>query len=105
MSQPALKIIIEAALMAAGSPLSVERIQTLFDEDQQPSSSDIQQALTELKNDLLGRGIEIAEVASGYRLQVRASVAGWVARLWEEKPQRYSRALLETLALIAYRHQ
>lgn len=62
MSQPALKIIIEAALMAAGSPLSVERIQTLFDEDQQPSPSDIQQALTELKNDLLGRGIEIAEV-------------------------------------------
>ncbi|CCU72700.1 SMC-Scp complex subunit ScpB [Thalassolituus oleivorans] len=103
MSQPALKIIIEAALMAAGSPLSVERIQTLFDEDQQPSPSEIQQALTELKNDLLGRGIEIAEVASGYRLQVRASVAGWVARLWEEKPQRYSRALLETLALIAYR--
>jgi segregation and condensation protein B len=103
MSQPALKIIIEAALMAAGSPLSVERIETLFDEDQQPSPSEIQQALAELKNDLLGRGIEITEVASGFRIQVCASVAPWVARLWEEKPQRYSRALLETLALIAYR--
>ena len=103
MSQPPLKNILEAALMAAGAPLSLERMQTLFGEDNPPSFGDLRAALTELKQDLLGRGIELAEVASGYRLQVRTSVAPWVARLWDERPQRYSRALLETLALIAYR--
>lgn len=100
---PALKNILEAALMAAGGPLSVERMQSLFEDSDIPSPADIRQALTELKTDLLGRGIELAEVASGYRLQVRTEVAPWVARLWDERPQRYSRALLETLALIAYR--
>ena len=100
---PPLKNILEAALMAAGGPLSLERMQTLFDEHETPSFGDMREALTELKSDLLGRGIELTEVASGYRLQVRTEVAPWVARLWEERPQRYSRALLETLALIAYR--
>ncbi|WP_430462914.1 SMC-Scp complex subunit ScpB [Thalassolituus sp. LLYu03] len=100
---PPLKNILEAALMAAGGPLSLERMQTLFDEHETPSFGDLRAALTELKSDLLGRGVELAEVASGYRLQVRTEVAPWVARLWEERPQRYSRALLETLALIAYR--
>lgn len=103
MSQPPLKNILEAALMAAGAPLSLERLQRLFGEENPPSFSDLRAALNELKQDLLGRGIELAEVASGYRLQVRTSVAPWVARLWDERPQRYSRALLETLALIAYR--
>ncbi len=103
MSQPPLKNILEAALMAAGAPLSLERMQSLFGEENPPSFSDLRAALNELKQDLLGRGIELAEVASGYRLQVRTSVAPWVARLWDERPQRYSRALLETLALIAYR--
>ena len=102
MTQP-LKNILEAALMAAGGPLSVERMQSLFEEHEIPAPQDIREALTELKNDLLGRGIELAEVASGFRFQVRTDVAPWVARLWEERPQRYSRALLETLALIAYR--
>jgi len=103
MERPPLKNILEAALMAAGSPLSLERMQSLFDDHEQPKSSELKQALTEIRQDLLGRGIELLEVASGYRLQVRTEVAPWVARLWEERPQRYSRALLETLALIAYR--
>jgi segregation and condensation protein B len=103
MTQPPLKNILEAALMAAGGPLSLERMQSLFDEDRIPLPSELKAALTELKQDLLGRGIELVEVASGYRLQVRTEVAPWVARLWDERPQRYSRALLETLALIAYR--
>lgn len=103
MTQPALKHILEAAMMAAGTPLSVERIKTLFDEDNAPSSTAIYDAIVELRKDLLGRGVEVSEVASGFRLQVRVDAAPYVARLWEEKPQRYSRALLETLSLIAYR--
>ncbi|MAK90404.1 MAG: SMC-Scp complex subunit ScpB [Oleibacter sp.] len=102
MTQP-LKNILEAALMAAGGPLSLERMQSLFEEDDIPAPQAIRDALTELKNDLLGRGIELTEVASGFRFQVRTEVAPWVAKLWDERPQRYSRALLETLALIAYR--
>ena len=68
-----------------------------------PSSSALYDAIIELRKDLLGRGVEVVEVASGFRLQVRADTAPYVARLWEEKPPRYSRALLETLSLIAYR--
>ena len=100
---PPLANILEAVLMAAGDPVSLERMQSLFDEENVPSSKTLREALTQLKQDLLGRGVELVEVASGFRLQVRADVAPWVARLWEERPQRYSRALLETLALIAYR--
>jgi len=103
MSTPPLKHIIEAAMMAAGAPLSVERMKTLFPEGMEPSSSELLDAIVELRKDLLGRGIEVSEVASGFRLQVRTDTAPFVARLWEEKPQRYTRALLETLALIAYR--
>ncbi len=103
MSQVALKHIIEAAMMAAGAPLSIERMQSLFDEGEQPTAAALKQAINELQGDLADRGIECIEVASGYRLQVRPNVAPWVAKLWEEKPQRYSRALLETLVLIAYR--
>ena len=103
MSTPALKNILEAAMMAAGTPLSLERFQTLFDEDVMPSKDDLRAALNELEQDLSGRGIELKQVASGYRLQVSGVTANHVARLWEEKPQRYTRALLETLALIAYR--
>src|SRR5690554_935126 len=100
MSQVALKHIIEAAMMAAGAPLSIERMQSLFDEGEQPTAAALKQAINELQGDLADRGIECIEVASGYRLQVRPKVAPWVAKLWEEKPQRYSRALLETLVLI-----
>jgi len=107
MSQPELKCILEAALMAAGTPLSIERMKSLFadhgDGAQVPSSTALYDAIIELRKDLLGRGVEVVEVASGFRLQVRANTAPYVARLWEEKPPRYSRALLETLSLIAYR--
>ncbi len=98
-----LKQIIEAALMASGEVLSVERLQLLFEEYEKPKSPMIKEALDSLMEDFTGRGIELVEVASGYRLQVRKDVAPWVTRLWDEKPQRYSRALLETMSLIAYR--
>lgn len=98
-----LKQIIEAALMASGEVLSLERLQLLFDEYEKPKSPAIKEALESLMEDFSGRGIELVEVASGYRLQVHKDVAPWVTRLWDEKPQRYSRALLETMSLIAYR--
>ena len=100
---PCLKTIIEAALLAAGEPLSVQRLATLFAEDERPDPTRLRAALDDLHQDYRQRGIELVEVADGWRLQVRHSYAPWVGRLWEEKPGRYSRALLETLALIAYR--
>ena len=98
-----LKVILEASMVAAGAPLSLERMQSLFEEGEEPTNAELKAALAELQQDLEGRGIECIEVASGFRLQVRAEVAPWVAKLWQEKPQRYSRALLETMVLIAYR--
>jgi segregation and condensation protein B len=104
MSAPSLKHIVEAALIAAGGPLTLDQILALFgEEDAQPERSAVADCIRELAEDYSTRGIELAEVAGGYRVQVRASVAPWVARLWDEKAPRYSRALLETLALIAYR--
>ena len=103
VDRSALKAIVEAALFAAGGPLTLEQLQSLFEEGERPERGDLASALAELAEDYGGRGIEIVQVAGGYRVQVRASVAPWVARLWDEKPARYSRALLETLALIAYR--
>lgn len=102
-SDPGLKRILEAALLAAGEPLSVERLRSLFPEDRQPEPGRVRKALVWLARDYAERGIEVVEVASGYRIQVRSDYAAWVSRLWEEKPGRYSRALLETLAIIAYR--
>ena len=98
-----LKQIIEGALMASGEVLSIERLQLLFDDYDKPKSPQIKQALDSLIEDYSEKGIELIEVASGYRFQVRKEVAPWVTRLWDEKPQRYSRALLETMSLIAYR--
>ena len=98
-----LKQIVEAALMASGDVLTIERLQLLFDDYDKPKSPQIKEALESLMDDFSGRGIELVEVASGYRFQVRKDVAPWVTRLWDEKPQRYSRALLETMSLIAYR--
>ncbi len=104
MSSPPLKLIIEGALLAANAPLTIEKLQRLFGEDEvTPSRQELQTALTELKIDYAERGVELTEVAGGYRVQVRHSLAPWVSRLWDERPARYSRALLETLALIAYR--
>lgn len=100
---PPLNILLEAILSAAQAPLKISDIQTLFDNYDRPSQEDIQEALQVLKYKLEGRGVELVEVASGYRIQVPQQYAQWVSRLYDEKPQRYSRALLETLALIAYR--
>lgn len=98
-----IKNIIEAALMAAGQPLSIDRLLTLFLDEAQPSRDEIRAALEALTEECAQRGIELKEVGSGFRYQAKQDYAEWVARLWEEKPPRYSRALLETLALIAYR--
>ncbi|HET7306300.1 MAG TPA: SMC-Scp complex subunit ScpB [Gammaproteobacteria bacterium] len=100
---PALKHVIEAALLVAGRPLNLDALLGLFDEMERPERGDMRAALDELQQDFADRGIELKETASGFRVQVRASVSERVSRLFEERPQRYSRALLETLALIAYR--
>jgi len=98
-----LKRIVEAALLASSTPLSLPHLLQLFGENEQPSHEDLARALDELARDSEGRGIELKEVASGFRYQVRAEVNPWVSRLWTERQTRYSRAQLETLALIAYR--
>jgi segregation and condensation protein B len=98
-----IKHIIEAALMAAGQPLSVDRLLSLFLDEQQPTREEIRQALTTLQAECAQRGVELVEISSGFRFQSKQEYAPWIARLWEEKPPRYSRAMLETLALIAYR--
>ncbi|MBB3046081.1 segregation and condensation protein B [Litorivivens lipolytica] len=95
--------ILEGALLAAGKPLTVPQLAELFEEQERPDIDQIREALSQLTEHCAGRGFELRQVASGYRFQVVEDVAPWVGRLWEEKPQRYSRALLETLALIAYR--
>ena len=98
-----LKQIVEAALLASGKAMSLDALQGLFDEMERPDKKALRAVLEELAEDYRGRGIEVAQVASGWRIQVRKACAPWVSRLWEEKPGRYSRALMETLALIAYR--
>ena len=98
-----LKPIIEAALLAASQPLSVSQLGDLFVEEDGVDREAIARALEALAGDCAGRGIELKELASGFRYQVRQDVHPWVSRMWTEKPSRYSRALLETLALIAYR--
>lgn len=98
-----IQAIVEAALLAAGKPLSLEQLRELFDEEGRPARQVMEHVMVQLEAACEGRGFELKKVASGYRLQVREEYAPWVSRLFEEKPQRYSRALLETLALIAYR--
>ncbi|TAL72439.1 MAG: SMC-Scp complex subunit ScpB [Rhodanobacter sp.] len=103
MQSEQLKPIVEAALLAASQPLSVAQLGDLFGEGDEVDREDIARALESLVDDCAGRGVELIEVASGFRYQVRRDVHPWVAKMWTEKPSRYSRALLETLALIAYR--
>mgnify|MGYP001821236125 CR=1 FL=1 len=98
-----LQQIVEAALLASGQPLSLAQLAALFTDDDRPPNGEISRALEQLRVDCASRGIELMKVASGYRLQVRQDLNEWVSRLWSERPQRYSRALLETMALIAYR--
>lgn len=102
-NQPPVKDIIEAALLCADQPLNLERLAGLFDEDARPAPEEIRTALDELAREWGDRTLELKEVSSGFRLQVRQRYAPWVGRLAEERAPRYSRALLETLALIVYR--
>jgi segregation and condensation protein B len=103
MNNDQFKNTIEAALLAYGQPLNVEQLREMFDEFERPEAVDVRRALAELVRDCDGRPMELVEVASGWRLQVRGAYASRLSKLWQERPSRYSRALLETLALIAYR--
>jgi segregation and condensation protein B len=103
MDQSLINRIVEAALLASSQPLTLAQLRELFPEDQPASPGSIEAAIEHLQADSAERGVELVEVASGFRYQVRAEVHGWVARLWTERQTRYTRATLETLALIAYR--
>ena len=103
MSEINLVQIIEGALLAADRSLSVSQLAELFEEHERPDNAAIREALQRIAERCEDRGFELQEVASGFRFQVRQNLSPWVARLWHERPQKYSRALLETLALIAYR--
>lgn len=98
-----IRNIVEAALLASGRPMSVDQLRELFEEGERPARQVVEHVLVMLDKACEDRGFELRKVASGYRFQVRQAYASWVGRLFEEKPQRYSRALLETLSLIAYR--
>lgn len=103
MNSEMLRKIIEGAIMAAGKPIDIVRLEALFEELECPPRDQIRAAIEEIQADCEERGFELVQVASGYRFQVKQQLSDWVNRLWEEKPKRYSRAMLETLALIAYR--
>ncbi len=103
MDDKEIKHFIEAALLAAGRPLSIDQLQGLFDGRMAPEKAEIRQSITALNEEYEHRGIVVSEVASGFRMQVRATMADRLHKLWEERPPRYSRALFETLALVAYR--
>lgn len=103
MTVEKLQSIIEAALMIAGHPLTISALQQLFPEDERPQPADIKTALTQVAARHEQSGIALVEVASGYRFQARAELSPWLSRLFEERAPRYSRAFLETLALIAYK--
>ncbi len=103
MNDQYVKNVVEAALLAAGRPLTMDELVGVFDERDESSAEEVRTALAALTTEYQSRGLELLEVASGYRIQIRAAVAQPVSRLWQERPAKYSRALLETLALVAYR--
>ena len=103
MSEQYIKSVVEAALLASGRSLGLDELAQLFNDGERPPSAGIRAALAALEQDYSGRAIELRETASGVRVQVRREFATEVSRLWPERPQRYSRALLETLSLVAYR--
>jgi segregation and condensation protein B len=103
MDETEIKYFIESALLAAGRPLHVDQLQSLFEDGSTPEKPQIRQAIRTLVDDYEERGITINEVASGFRIQVKAGMADRLQKLWEDRPPRYSRAMFETLALIAYR--
>lgn len=103
MQTLSIKNIIEAALMAAANPMTINQLATLFDESERPQAKVVRDVLKELQAECESRGVELKEVASGFRYQAKQDYAPWLKKMWEERPPRYSRALLETLVLIAYR--
>jgi segregation and condensation protein B len=103
MNDQYVRNVIEAALLAAGRPLAIDELVGLFDERDGSNAEEVKTALGALREEYETRGLELTEVASGYRIQIRAAMAQPVSRLWQERPSKYSRALLETLALVAYR--
>jgi segregation and condensation protein B len=103
MNEQYVKNVIEAAMLAAGRPLASDEMVALFDERDGSNANEVMAAIAALRADYETRGLELVEVASGYRIQIRHAVAQPVSRLWQERPTKYSRALLETLALVAYR--
>jgi len=103
MERNEIKHVLEAAMLAAGRPLALDQLRSLFGAEQPPERAELRAALDELQADYAGRGIMVNEVASGFRIEVRPAMAPWLGRLWEERPPRYSRALMETLAIVAYR--
>ena len=103
MNDQYVRNVIEAALLAAGRPLAADELVGLFDERDGSAADEVRTAIAALQSDYENRGIELVEVASGFRIQIRSAVAQPVSRLWQERPTKYSRALLETLALVAYR--
>jgi segregation and condensation protein B len=103
MSESYIRNVVEAALLAAGQPLPLAELARIFDERARPSTQQLQAALEALAEEYAGRGIELKHTAGGYRIQVRRELAAEISRLWPERTVRYSRALLETLALVAYR--
>ncbi|TCK17818.1 segregation and condensation protein B [Thiogranum longum] len=102
-SDTRIKYIVESVLLASGKPLTLDNILAVFGDGEKPERDQIRDAITALQEDYAERGIELVQVGSGYRIQVGQDMEPWVSRLTEEKPQRYTRALLETLALVAYR--
>jgi segregation and condensation protein B len=102
-ANPEIKNIIEAALLVAGQPLTLDKLLFLFPEDSRPTREELQHALDALAQDCEGRSFELKQIDRGFRFQTRAKYGEWIARLHEERPTKYSRALLETLAIIAYR--
>ncbi|MBI3896815.1 MAG: SMC-Scp complex subunit ScpB [Gammaproteobacteria bacterium] len=100
---PEVKNIVEAALLVAGQPLTLDRMAAMFPEDSRPTRDEIRDVLQQLEQEYAERGIELKQIEKAYRLQTREKYSSWLARLVEERPARYSRALLETLAIIAYR--
>jgi len=104
MTMEKLKNILEAVLLSADRPMKVPQLEALFEEDEdKPTRDEIRQGINELGEEYAERGFELKQVASGFRLQVKQDFAPWVGKLWEDKPARYTRALLETLSLITYR--
>ncbi len=98
-----VKMIVEGLLLAAGRPLTLDNIAQVFAEQERPDRKELKTVMESITEDCSDRGFELKEVASGFRFQVKQDLSEWVAKLWEERPPRYTRALLETLALIAYR--